>query len=163
MAPLLAALAKFGLPILANAIAAKGKDVIEEKLGVDIGKLIGSEEGRIQLKQLEMQHEEFLVNAALREKEMNLAADAAGQAQVTERWRHDMASDSKLSKNIRPAAFAYMLFCATLMPVLEAAFPDFKIRDAWVHLIENLLMLIAGAYFVGRSGEKITSIVKGKR
>ena len=64
MAPLVAALIKFGFSTIAGAVASKGADVIKDKLGIDIGDALGTEQGRIQLKTLEMQHQEFLVNAA---------------------------------------------------------------------------------------------------
>ena len=35
-------------------------------------------------------------------------ADKEAQEQVTERWKADMASDSKLSKNIRPAVLIFL-------------------------------------------------------
>lgn len=64
MAPLIAAAIKFGFPILASALASKGGEAIQEKLGIDISSALGSEEGRIKLKQLEMEHEQFLIEAA---------------------------------------------------------------------------------------------------
>lgn len=64
MAPIVAALLKFGFSALAPAVLARGQEVIQEKLGVDIGAALGTEEGRIKLKQLEMEHEQFLITAA---------------------------------------------------------------------------------------------------
>lgn len=72
LAPILTELAKNGLNILAGAITAKGKDVIEEKLGVDIESALTSEEGIFKLKQLEVDHEEFLITAAQEEAKLNL-------------------------------------------------------------------------------------------
>lgn len=72
MLPILAALAKWGLPVLASAIASKGKEVIQDKLGINIEDALGSEEGRIKLKQLEYDHEEFLVKAAQDRAELDL-------------------------------------------------------------------------------------------
>jgi hypothetical protein len=60
MIPILAALLQAGLPILAGAIQTKGKDFIQEKLGVDITDMLGTEEGKLKLRQLEIQHEEWL-------------------------------------------------------------------------------------------------------
>ena len=74
MIPIVAALIKLGLPILASAIASKGKDVIEDKLGVDVTKLLGSEEGKIELAKLEMQHEEMLQKFAIERKNQELEA-----------------------------------------------------------------------------------------
>lgn len=72
MAPIIAALAKAGLPLLANVVLSKGKELVEEKFGVDLEKLTASEAGLIQLKQLELEHEQFLVTAAQREAEREL-------------------------------------------------------------------------------------------
>jgi len=72
LAPILTELAKNGLNILAGAITAKGKDVIEEKLGVNIEDSLGTEEGRLKLKALELEHEEFLITAAKEEAKDNL-------------------------------------------------------------------------------------------
>lgn len=73
MAPLLLALGKAGLSILASAVASKGKEVIEQKLGVDLGAMVGTEEGRYKLRELEIQHQEFLItlaeNASIRDLE----------------------------------------------------------------------------------------------
>jgi len=68
-AGVLAELAKNGLGVLAKAIEAKGKEVVEEKLGVKIpddpAKLSPELLQQLQIKQME--HEEFLVDAALEE------------------------------------------------------------------------------------------------
>ena len=72
MAPIIAALAKAGLPLLANVVLSKGKEAVEEKFGIDLGKLTSSEEGLIKLKEIEVEHEQFLVTAAQREAEREL-------------------------------------------------------------------------------------------
>lgn len=64
MAPIIAALAQWGLGTLATAVLAKGKSAVQEKIGIDIDAALGSEEGRIKLKQLEQQHEQFLIAAS---------------------------------------------------------------------------------------------------
>lgn len=61
MAPLIAALVKWGFGTLASVVASKGKDLVESKLGINLDDALGTEQGRIQLKQLEIQHEEFLL------------------------------------------------------------------------------------------------------
>lgn len=65
MAPLLAALAAKGFTLLTDAIMVKGKDVIEDKLGVSLEASIQSEEGLLKLKQLEADHTEFLLSQSL--------------------------------------------------------------------------------------------------
>ncbi len=72
MTPLIMAVLQQGLQILGGALISKGKDVVEKKLGIDIDKALGTEEGRIKLKQLEMEHEQWLVEADIRRNEQEL-------------------------------------------------------------------------------------------
>lgn len=72
LAPLLTSLAANGLGMLGNAVMAKGKAVIEEKLGVDIESSMQTEEGRYKLLQLQSDHEEFLIQAALDNRKVDL-------------------------------------------------------------------------------------------
>jgi len=72
MIPVVAALVNAGLGILGSAVATKGKEFIQDKLNVDITKMLGSEEGKIQLAQLEMQHEEALQKFAIDKKNQEL-------------------------------------------------------------------------------------------
>jgi hypothetical protein len=72
IAALISSLASQGLGMLGNAVLAKGKDVVEKQLGVNIEDSLGTEEGRIKLKQLEIEHEEFLVSAAQKKEEQEL-------------------------------------------------------------------------------------------
>jgi hypothetical protein len=76
MAPIIAMLAKAGLPLLVQAVLSKGQDVVEEKLGVDLGGMLGSEEGRIRLKELELTHEQFLAEQVVRHMEKDLERQA---------------------------------------------------------------------------------------
>ena len=52
-------------------------------------------------------------------------ADKEAQEQVTERWKADMASDSKLSKNIRPMVLVYLTVIFTV-----CAFFDGNIKQS---------------------------------
>lgn len=74
LAPLLLELARNGLGTLASAIQAKGKEVVEETLGVKIPDspqaLTPELLHQLQLKQME--HEEFLIDAAIRREELDL-------------------------------------------------------------------------------------------
>lgn len=84
MAPIVAALIKLGLPILGNAIATKGKDYIEEKIGVDITKMMGSEEGKIELARIEMENEAMLQGFAIKKREQELEETKIEQANTAD-------------------------------------------------------------------------------
>jgi hypothetical protein len=75
MAPALALLGKYllanGLPLVANAIMTKGKEVVEEKLGVKLEPNMTNEQ-LLSLKQREMEHQEFLISAAMEKQKLDL-------------------------------------------------------------------------------------------
>lgn len=157
-----AALAKAGLSLLGNAVLAKGKEVIEDKLGVKIpdDPRELTPEKAAELMRAQNVHEEFLVNAALREKELEIDAEKHGQTQVSDRWKMDMSSDSWLSKNIRPSTLAYWTVAITLLIIIDSVGSwGVKIDAIWVDLIKYSYMTILAAYFVGRGLEKGTSMV----
>lgn len=60
-----------------------------------------------------------------------------------------MASDNKLSKNVRPIV---VLFLTAVFSF--AILADVDTKPAYIELMGQLLMLVYGAYFVGRTVEK---------
>ena len=80
----------------------------------------------------------------------------ADQSNVTERWTADMASDSWLSKNIRPLSLI-AIFSGYFTFALMSAY-GYNANEAYVTLLGNWGMLIFGAYFGSRSLEKITEL-----
>ena len=69
---LIAALLEKGLGLLGNAVIAKGKDVIEDKLGINLEAAMQTPEGLQKLKQLEIDHEEFLITSAIENRKIDL-------------------------------------------------------------------------------------------
>lgn len=121
--------------------------MVEEKLGVKLDMMKPEE-----LRRLEFQHEEWLVDAGIRQRQQEIDADRDAQGAVTERWKADMLSDSWLSKNIRPIILIYLL-CAYTLFSLGSGF-GFNVTQAYVELLGQMLMLAFSAYFVGRTWEK---------
>tara|TARA_Y100000034_G_scaffold121609_1_gene166022 strand:- start:129 stop:563 length:435 start_codon:yes stop_codon:yes gene_type:complete len=74
---------------------------------------------------------------------------------VTDRWKADMASDSWLSKNVRPMVLLFLVFCTILMVFIDAGSINFNVEDKWVDLLQLVLITVIGAYFGGRSIEKV--------
>jgi hypothetical protein len=164
VASLLSSLAQNGLTLLSSAIQAKGKEVVENTLGVkipdnptpeDVGKL----------RQLQFDHEERLLELGIEKAKMELAelqlfADAAKNEDnnVTDRWNSDMASDSWLSKNIRPMSLI-AIFSGYFLFAMMSAF-GYNANESYVTLLGNWGMLIMGAYFGGRTVEKLAEMRK---
>lgn len=92
------------------------------------------------------------------EKEMTevfIKAEADMQQNVTERWKTDMNSDSWLSKNVRPMVLIFLVISTVLMVFIDAGVISFNVKDTWIDLLQLVLITVIGAYFGGRSFEKI--------
>jgi hypothetical protein len=163
LAPVLSKLAESGLNILSSAISAKGKQVVENTLGVKIPDEASelTPELLSQLKIKEMEHEEELLHIAIKQQELEIKSNEVAQTAVTDRWKADMTSDSWLSKNIRPIVLVYLLSAYSLFSLLSAFNVD--INQAYIELLAQWGMLVMSAYFVGRTGEKVMSMKNRKR
>ena len=77
------------------------------------------------------------------------------EKQITERWSMDMNSDSWLSKNIRPMTLIFLVISTILIIFIDAGVIAFEVKDTWVDLLQLVLITVIGAYFGGRSLEKV--------
>jgi hypothetical protein len=82
-----------------------------------------------------------------------LQADQTEMQEVTKRQEADMASDSTLSKNIRPATLVFILFVYSAFAMMSAW--DIEVNNNYVELLGQWGMLIMSFYFGGRTLEKI--------
>jgi hypothetical protein len=158
LSPFLKDLFASGLNTLGGAVLAKGKDYVEKELGVkfpDENKPIPPEM-LANLRDLEFKHEEALQSMAIRRLELELEGEKAAAGAVTERWKADMLSDSWLSKNIRPLVLIYLLGAYSVLSLLSAF--SVNVTQAYVELLAQALMLVLGAYFAGRTAEKIVDM-----
>jgi hypothetical protein len=82
------------------------------------------------------------------------------QTAITDRWTADMASDSWLSKNIRPMALI-AIFVAFFLFTMMSAF-GYNAQESYVQLLGQWGQIIFLAYFGGRTVEKLADM-KGKK
>ena len=162
LASLLGTLAENGLGLLSSAIQAKGKDVVEKTLGVKIPDAPTSEDVA-KLRQLQFDHEERLLELGIEKAKMELAElDLLAKAaqndadNITDRWEADMSSDSWLSKNIRPMSLV-AIFVGYFIFAMMSAF-GLNANESYVQLLGQWGMLIMGAYFGGRTIEKLADM-----
>lgn len=83
------------------------------------------------------------------------------QKGITDRWTSDMASDSWLSKNIRPMSLV-AVFTGFFIFALMSAF-GYNANESYVNLLGQWGMLIMSAYFGGRTLEKIIELKQGNK
>ena len=77
------------------------------------------------------------------------------EKQITDRWKSDMNSDSWLSKNVRPMTLVFLVISTMLMIFIDAGMISFNVEDKWTDLLQLVLITVIGAYFGGRSLEKV--------
>jgi len=82
-----------------------------------------------------------------------MQADMQEQGELTKRQQNDMASDSWLSKNIRPMTLIAILTGYFIFAMLSAF--DIETNSKYVELLGQWGMLIMSFYFGGRTLEKI--------
>jgi cation transport ATPase len=126
--------------------------MINNLLGGILGKVVDNAEGILD-KVITTDKEREEAKAKI--KQMLLNSEAKMQEEVTARWKSDMQSDSWLSKSIRPLVLAWLVVCTTLLIFIDAGVIMFKVEDKWVDLLQLVLITVIGAYFGGRSYEKI--------
>ena len=88
-----------------------------------------------------------------------IAADTAEQQELTKRHEADMASDSWMSKNIRPGTLVFILIVYSTFAMMSAW--DIEVNNNYVELLGQWGMLVMTAYFGGRTVEKVMEL-RGK-
>jgi len=119
---LLPALAKAGLGLLAKAGAKKGLDYLKEKTGIDLGGIALDTEGNIpqdkvvELKTLEMEHEEALQQIALEKFKVGEQEDTKKMETVNTTMQTETQAKAWWSSAWRPfwgftSAIAFLVVC----------------------------------------------------
>ena len=91
-----------------------------------------------------------------KEAQRVIDAEVRFQENVTDRWKADMGSDVKLAKLIRPLTLIALMsmFMLTMVADSMDLWP-FNVKDSYVSLLEILMLTAFGAYFAGRTIEKV--------
>jgi len=96
--------------------------------------------------------------AAQKLQELELEFYKTEQNNLTDRLKADMASDSWLSKNIRPLVLIFLLTAYTGFAI--ASMFDYETRGTYVELLGNWGMVVMSFYFGGRTFEKVADKMK---
>ena len=88
-------------------------------------------------------------------KQLLLNAESSAQEQVTRRWEADAKSGHWLSTNIRPLILIFLTVVFVIMSFFDGNVGGFSMNPIYAPIYTNLLMVIYGSYFAGRTIEKI--------
>jgi len=126
--------------ILGTIFSGGAKDLVEGVGGV-IDNLHTSKEEKLEAEQ--------------KVKELVASYQTSLEKEISTRWDADMKSDSWLSKNIRPMTLAFLVISTVLMIFIDAGTINFVVEEKWTDLLQLVLITVIGAYFGGRSLEKV--------
>ena len=93
--------------------------------------------------------------AELKVKELISNYEVEMEKTITDRWEADMNSDSWLAKNVRPMVLIFLVVCTVIMIFIDAGSIVFTVEEKWTNLLQIVLITVIGAYFGGRSLEKV--------
>ena len=88
-------------------------------------------------------------------KELIANYEVEMEKNITARWEVDLKSDSWLSKNVRPLVLIFLIVCTMLLIFIDAGALKFNVKDSYIDLLQLVLITVIGAYFGGRSFEKV--------
>jgi hypothetical protein len=98
------------------------------------------------------------VERAQFEKEMSevfIKAEAEIQENITERWKVDLQHGNWLTRSVRPLVLIFLIVSTILMVFIDSGSIQFNVEEKWTDLLQLTLLTVIGAYFGGRSIEKI--------
>jgi|TARA_R110002126_G_scaffold215476_1_gene361600 hypothetical protein len=95
------------------------------------------------------------LEAERRIKELIAKHEVEMEKEISSRWSADMASDSWLAKNVRPLVLIFLVVSTVLLVFIDAGVIAFEVKASWVDLLQLVLITVIGAYFGGRSLEKV--------
>ena len=90
----------------------------------------------------------------LKYKQLLADAESKAQEQVSRRWEAD-AKAGWLPANIRPLTLAFLTMIFVIISFFDGNVGGFSMNPIYAPIYTNLLMVIYGSYFAGRTIEKI--------
>ena len=129
-----------------------GVDKIVDSVGAAIDRNITTDHERLKIQnELEKIKLDAQANAIKLEAELTIKVEES----VTARWQSDMQSDEPIAKKVRPYSLIYLLLVVSVLSVIDGNLLSFTVKDVYIDLFQALLMLVFGAYYGGRTIEKV--------
>ena len=90
-------------------------------------------------------------------KQLLLEAKSNAEEQITRRWESDNKA-GWLPANIRPLTLAFLVVSTVVLIFIEGGVIEFDVKENWIDLLQLVLITVIGAYFGGRSFEKVKKL-----
>ena len=99
-------------------------------------------------------NKEEKINAKAKIKEIMNSYKIELEKNITARWEAD-ANGNVLTRSVRPLVLIFCIVCTMLLVFIDSGSIKFEVADKWTDLLTMVLITIVGAYFGGRSVEKL--------
>ena len=99
--------------------------------------------------------DEEKAEASQKIEQLLVDAEQKAHVQVSARWEADLKHGSWLSKNIRPITLIFLTGVFVILSVFDGNLGEFTIGESYIPVYKTLLITVYGAYFAGRSIEKV--------
>ena len=128
-----------------SEIFSSSAGAIVDSVGNAIDKLVTSDEEKLQLKN---ELVKIQLEATLKANEQANEAEA----QITERWKSD--NEHIITRLVRPLSFGWVIMLFSVVIIGDTNW-GFTVKDAYIPVIETLLVTMTIAYFGSRGAEKV--------
>ena len=88
-------------------------------------------------------------------KELILSHQADMEKNISSRWQADLQHGNWLTRSVRPLVLIFLIVCTMLLVFIDSGSIEFKVEEKWTELLQLVLITTVGAYFGGRSFEKV--------
>lgn len=75
--------------------------------------------------------------------------------EISSRWKADLEHGNWLTRSVRPMVLLFLIFTTVLMVFIDSGSIAFEVDEKWTDLLQIVLITVIGAYFGGRSIEKV--------
>ena len=99
-------------------------------------------------------NKEEKINAKAKIKEIMNSYKIEIEKNITARWEAD-ANGNVLTRSVRPHVLIFLIVCTMLLVFIDSGSIAFEVADKWTDLLQLTLITVIGAYFGGRSVEKL--------
>ena len=99
-------------------------------------------------------NKEEKLNAKAKIKEIMNSYKIEIEKNITARWEAD-SNGNVLTRSVRPLVLIFLIVCTMLLVFIDSGSIAFEVADKWTDLLQLTLITVIGAYFGGRSVEKL--------
>jgi uncharacterized membrane protein (DUF106 family) len=133
-----------------SGIISGGVDKVVDSVSKGLDSLFTSDEERLKLRNA-LQKEMNNLQLELENKSVEY------EKEVTKRWESD--NEHFITRLVRPISYIFILVLFALMVLFDGNLGDMHIQEAYIPVIETLLVTMTIAYFGSRGAEKVTKFI----